>query len=70
MEVLRHSYLVPFHHLPPVSQDPREYPSCPLGSVRALALKEEVSKMLQKGALESVAWPSPGFMAVFLWSRK
>ena len=50
-----------FHHLPPVSLYPWELPLCPPGSVRALALKEEISKMLQRGALESVDQPGPGF---------
>ena len=59
--MLRHGYLVLFHHLPPVSRKPREFPSCPLKSVRALPHKEEVSEMLQKGALESVVQPCLGF---------
>ena len=46
--LLRDGYRVPFHHLPPVSLNPRE-------------LQEEVSKMLLKGALETVDQPGPGF---------
>ena len=53
-EVLRHGYQVPFHHLPLVSREPREFPSCAPGSVWALALKEKVSKMLQKVTLKCV----------------
>ena len=59
--VLRDGYKMPFHHLPLVSLEPLELSSCSLGSVRALALWDEVSKMLQKGALEPVDQPGPGF---------
>ena len=59
--VLRDGYRVSSHHLPLVSLEPRELPSCSLGSVRALALREEVSKMLQKGALEPADQPGLGF---------
>ena len=34
--VLQDGYKVPFHHLPPVSLEPRELPFCSLGSVHAL----------------------------------
>ena len=70
VEVLHYGYLVPFNQRPPVSQDPREVPSCAPGSVRVLALMEEVSKMLQKGAGESVDQPVPGFYSLFFWSRR
>ena len=59
--VLQDSYRVQFHHLPPVSLEPRELPSCFLESIRVLALQEEVSKTLLKGALEPVDQLSPGF---------
>ena len=52
---------MPFHHLLPVSLDPRELPSFSLGSVRARALRKEISKMLLKGALEPVDQPSLEF---------
>ena len=54
MEVLQLGYQVLFHHLPPVYQEPLEFPSYAPGSIRALALQEEVSRMLQKGDLEVV----------------
>ena len=50
-----------FHHLPPVLLEPQELPSCSPGSVWALALWEDSSKMLQKGALEPVDQPGLGF---------
>ena len=59
--VLRHGYRLPFHHLPRVSLVPVELSSVAPGSVRALALQEEVSKMLMKGAVEMVPQPGPGF---------
>ena len=61
VSVLRDGYRVPFHHLPPVSLEPRALPSCSPGSVCALVLPEVVSKMLQKGVLEPVDHPSPSF---------
>ena len=59
--VLWDGYRVPFHHLPPVSLDPRELPSCSPGSVRALAIREGVFKMLLKGTAEPVDQHGPGF---------
>ena len=59
--VLWNGYRVPLHHLPPVSLEPQELPSCSPGSIRALALWEEISKLLQKGALEPVGQPGLGF---------
>ena len=60
LAVLQHGHRVPFHHLPPVALEPQEPPSCTLGSVRARALREEVSKN-RKGALKPVDQPGPGF---------
>ena len=68
--VLWHGYLVPFHHLPPVSQEPWEFPSCALGSVRVLALRDEVSKILQKGAVELVNQSGPGFYSRLFLVKK
>ena len=68
--VLQHGYRVPFHHLPPMSLEPRELSSCSPGSVRVLALWEEVDKMLQKGALEAVDQPSPGFYSCLFLVEK
>ena len=48
MEVLCSCYLVPFHHLPPVSWELVEFPSYSSGCVKAQALQAEVDKMLEK----------------------
>ena len=58
--VLWDGYRVLFHHLPPVSLEPWELPSCSFGSVRVQALRE-VSKMLLKEALELVGQLGLGF---------
>ena len=47
-------HCIPFHHLPPVTQEPLEFPSYGSGSVKAQTLFEEVDKMLAKGALEEI----------------
>ena len=52
--MLWHGYKVLFHSLPPVLLKPWELTSCTQGSLRARALQEEVSKMLQRGTLEPV----------------
>ena len=46
--------IIPFPHLPPVSQEPLEFPSYGSGCVRARAFQEKVDKMLEKGTLELV----------------
>ena len=48
--VLQDGCRVRFHHLPPVTLNQQELLSCSPGSVRAVALREEVSKMLLKGS--------------------
>ena len=68
--VLRHDYRVPFHHLPLLSLEPRELLSCAPRLVHAQSLQEEVSKMLQKGALEPVDKPGPGFYSRLLLVEK
>ena len=49
---------VPFHHLPPELQEPIEFPSCILGSVKVQELEEEVDMMLGKDTLEMVENPN------------
>ena len=39
-EVLRSTYIVPFHHFPPLSQDPLMFPSDTSGSFKAKAFQE------------------------------
>ena len=46
-------YIVPFHHLPPVSRKALKFPSYALGYAKTQAL-QEAGKMLQKGALRLV----------------
>ena len=65
--LLRDGYKVPFHHFPPVSLEPRELPSCFLGSVLSLALREEVSKMPQESACDPVDQPVQGSTAGCSW---
>ena len=61
---------MPFHHLPPVSLEPWELPSCSPGSVHARELQEEVFKMLLKGPLEPEDQPSPGFYSRLFLAEK
>ena len=49
VEVLHSSYLVLFHHLPPVFWEPVDFPSYNLGSVKPQVLQAEVDEMLEKG---------------------
>ena len=51
VEVLCSGYCIPFHHLPSVTWEPREFSSYSSGSVWAQALQDEVNKILMKGAL-------------------
>ena len=61
MEVLRFSCLVPFHHQPPLSWKPVEFPSYGSGSMKAYTLQAEVEKILEKGVLEIVNHLGPGY---------
>ena len=68
--VLRNGYRVPFYHLPPVSLVPMELSQSAPGTVRALALQEEVNKMILKGAVEIVEQRDLAFTASFsLWRK-
>ena len=57
VSVLRDGYRIPFRHQLP----PPLFPTYPLDSPKALALRQEVETMLSKGALERVSDPGPGF---------
>ena len=61
MEVLCSSYPILFHHLPPVPQEPIEFPSYNSGSEKAQAIQDKVDKTLQKDTLELVNQPGLGF---------
>ena len=68
--VLQHGYRMPFRHLLPVSLETQEFPSCSLGSARALALRVEVDKVLQKETLQAVDQLGPGFYSRLLLVEK
>ena len=62
MNVLRHGYHIPFQDSPPsLTPVPLSFWTYNPGSRKSLALCQEVSKMLEKGALEIVADPGFGF---------
>ena len=62
MTILRDGYRVPFlDSLPPFSRTPVSFPTYRAGSPRAQALRQEVKRMLAKGALEIARGPGPGF---------
>ena len=65
--VLGDGYRVPFHHLPPVSLVPMELSPSASGTVRALALQEEVNKMFLEGAVEQLG---PGFYSCLFLVEK
>ena len=59
--VLREGYRVPFHHPPPLSLIPMDFPSYSGNKEKFLALQAEVAEMLQKNAIEEVPGTDPGF---------
>ena len=62
VNVLRHGYHIPFQDSPPsLTPVPLSFRTYNPGSRKSLALCQEVSKMLEKGALEIVADPGFGF---------
>ena len=62
VSILRDGYRLPFaNELPPLAHTPISFRSYDPASPRALALSQEVSKMLQKGAVEVVSDPGSGF---------
>ena len=50
-----------FPSLPPVMQEPIEFPSYGLGSIKGHSIQKEVDKILGKGTLEEVNSPGLGF---------
>ena len=67
VSVLRFGYRVPFEEPPPLSPSPISFESYSVGSLKQQALSEEVRKMVEKGALEPVSQPGPGFYSrIFL----
>ena len=61
VSVLRDGYRLPFESPPPLTQTPILFPAYRPGSPQSLALRQEIEKMLAKGALEIVPDPGPGF---------
>ena len=64
VEVLHPGYHIPFHDLPPVTQETIKFPSYSLRSVKIQVLQGEVEKMLGNGILEEVnnSFMLTGFM--------
>ena len=58
--MLRCGYRMPFISVPPLSTRPISFDSCTLASIRGCALEEELSALVQKGAVEP-ANQSPGY---------
>ena len=48
-----YGYHIPFHHLPPMTWEPRKFLSYCLGPVKAQALKDKVDRLLLKGTLSA-----------------
>ena len=61
LEVVKEGYQVPFHHHPPLSPVPLDFPSYRGNPEKFLALQEEVNQLIQKAAIEEVTDNSPGF---------
>ena len=67
LSVMRDGYCIPFKDsLSPLARSPISFPTYWAGSPRALALHQEVEKMLSKDALEIVLDPGPNFYSLFL----
>ena len=60
MEVLRSRYSIPFASPPPLSQVPVPFDSYSPSSTKGVALKGEISALIEKGAI-ALAPPSLGF---------
>ena len=61
VSVLRDGYRLQFESPPPLTRTPILFPAYRPGSPQSLALRQEIEKMLAKGALEIVPDPGPGF---------
>ena len=59
--MVRSGYQIPFHHPPPLSAVPIDFPSYLGNPEKFLALQEEVDHMLKKNAIEEIQDNSPGF---------
>ena len=54
-------YRLPFESPPPLTRTPILFPAYRPGSPQSLALRQEIEKMMAKGALEIVPDPGPSF---------
>ena len=70
VSVLRDGYRLPFESPPPLTRTPILFPAYRPGSPQSLALRQEIEKMLAKGALEIVPDPGPGFYSRLLLVEK
>ena len=71
LSILRDGYCIPFKDSPlPLARTPITFPTYRVGSPRALALRQEVEKMLFKDALEIVLDPGPGFYSRLFLEEK
>ena len=61
VEVLREGYQIPFLSPPPLSKSPIQMSAYQPASDRFRVLQQEVAALLEKGAIEEVVDPSPGF---------
>ena len=59
VSVLRDGYRLPFESPPPLTRTPILFPAYRPGSPQSLVLRQEIEKMLAKGALEIVPDPGP-----------
>ena len=55
IEMLRTSYHLPFHPQPPTTQNPQEFSSYGLGSMKPKAFQDEVNNMMSKRAIEIIS---------------
>ena len=61
MEVLSWGYRIPFRVAPTLSEEPIPYPSYGPSSIRGKALDVEVLSLVEKGGVELVPLPCPGY---------
>lgn len=62
INVLREGYTIPFSESPPLKSSPVDFNVSSRDSEKLVVLEEEVTSLLQKGAIEAVLEPSsPGF---------
>ena len=70
MEVLCIGYVIPFHHLPLVSQELVEFLSYGFGSAKVQALPAEEDKTLKKSTLEVADLRSLAYHSRFFQVQK